>query len=234
MRRQAVVVLMQRPVRGHCFGTTQSPGFADKRALTWQNGNKIFQQPTQLGPTSGTCCPTTSPARSTVTSTTTGTATAARSGLLWNNWSSGQVAFAVACSPARRDDEQLHPRRDPFQYAVADAFTVCDGYHQAIIAPTSATGCTSGPGRRRAGPATQRLRGRLPGRTPGRPRSRPIELLQAAGIDWQGLHQRPSRRQRQLRYFLGDYGDNPLWFYQRYNSPNGGTSQLAVREAVTP
>ena len=25
----------------------------------------------------------------------------------------------------------------PFQYAVADAFTVCDGYHQAIMAPTS-------------------------------------------------------------------------------------------------
>jgi len=38
-------------------------------------------------------------------------------------------------------------------------------------------------------------------------------------------------------YFLGDYGDNPLWFYQQYNSTNsvqGGTSELAIRGAVTP
>jgi phospholipase C len=37
--------------------------------------------------------------------------------------------------------------------------------------------------------------------------------------------------------FLGDFGDNPLWFYQQYNSTNsrdGGTSELAVRGAVTP
>jgi phospholipase C len=38
-------------------------------------------------------------------------------------------------------------------------------------------------------------------------------------------------------YFLGDYGDNPLWFYQQYNSTNsrdGGTSELATRGAVVP
>jgi phospholipase C len=38
-------------------------------------------------------------------------------------------------------------------------------------------------------------------------------------------------------FFLGDYGDNPLWFYQQYNTTNsrqGGTSQLAARAAVTP
>ena len=39
----------------------------------------------------------------------------------------------------------------PFQYALADAFTICDGYHQAIMAPTSPnrmyfwTGTSSGP-----------------------------------------------------------------------------------------
>src|ERR1700749_1144414 len=38
-------------------------------------------------------------------------------------------------------------------------------------------------------------------------------------------------------YFLGDYGDNPLWFYQQFNTTNGrdgGTGELASRGAVTP
>ena len=38
-------------------------------------------------------------------------------------------------------------------------------------------------------------------------------------------------------YFLGDYGDNPLWFYQQFNTTNsdsGGTGPLATRGAVTP
>ena len=64
------------------------------------------------------------------------------------------------------------------------------------------------------------------------------ELLQAAGIDWQVYtNDQVGDSGSYPDYFLGDYGDNPLWFYQQYNSSNsraGGTSQLASRGAVTP
>ena len=36
------------------------------------------------------------------------------------------------------DDHGLfHPRRLPFYYALADAFTICDAYHCSIFGPTN-------------------------------------------------------------------------------------------------
>jgi phospholipase C len=127
----------------------------------------------------------------------------------------------------------------PFQYAVADAFTICDGYHQAIMAPTSPnrmyfwTGTSSGwisnpgdytvgfgPGAGTAGVTTY------------------PELLQKAGVSWQVYtNDQVGDSGSYPGYFLGDFGDNPLWFYQQYNTTNstqGGTGALASRGAVTP
>jgi phospholipase C len=64
------------------------------------------------------------------------------------------------------------------------------------------------------------------------------ELLQKAGVSWQVYtNHQVGDSGSYPDFFLGDYGDNPLWFYQQYNSSNsrnGGTSELAVRGAVTP
>jgi phospholipase C len=63
------------------------------------------------------------------------------------------------------------------------------------------------------------------------------EMLQAAGISWQVYTNDQSGDSGSYPdYFLGDYGDNPLWFYQQYNTTNsrkGGTGTLATRGAVT-
>jgi phospholipase C len=64
------------------------------------------------------------------------------------------------------------------------------------------------------------------------------ELLQKAGISWQVYtNDQVGDSGSYPGYFLGDYGDNPLWFYSQYNTTNsrdGGTGALAVRGAVTP
>ena len=80
-------------------------------------------------PTSDTCSPTTSPTRPTATSTTAGRATTQR----------GTAGCGTTAVPAKTQETMGYFTRDeiPFQYAMADAFTICDGYHQAIMAPTS-------------------------------------------------------------------------------------------------
>jgi hypothetical protein len=61
----------------------------------------------------------------------------------------------------------------PFQYALADAFTICDGYHQSIMGPTSPNGCTCGRARRAASSPTRTTTRWTSGLTPARARSRP-------------------------------------------------------------
>jgi hypothetical protein len=127
----------------------------------------------------------------------------------------------------------------PFQFALADAFTICDGYHQAIMAPTSPnrmylwTGTSSGfitnpddytvdfgPDAGTAEVTTY------------------PDQLQQAGISWQVYtNDQVGDSGSFPDFFLGDFGDNPLWFYQQFNttnSRNGGTGPLATRGAVTP
>jgi phospholipase C len=228
-----VVILMQENRSfDHYFGTLRGVrGFGDKQALTYQNGTSIFQQPDPARTDLGYLLPYN------LTDQTDGDLDhgwdgdhEARSGGLWNNW-----------VPAKTQETMGYFTRDeiPFQYAVADAFTICDGYHQAIMGPTSpnrmyfwtgtSSGWTSnpddytvdfGPDAKTAEVTTY------------------PELLQKAGIDWKVYtNDQVGDSGSYPDYFLGDYGDNPLWFYQQYNSTNsrnGGSSELAVRGAVTP
>jgi hypothetical protein len=63
------------------------------------------------------------------------------------------------------------------------------------------------------------------------------ELLQQGGVSWKVYTNNQAGDAGGADAFLGDFGDNPLWFYQQYNSTNsrdGGTSTLAVNGAVTP
>ena len=228
-----VVILMQENRSfDHYFGTLRGVrGFNDKQILTYANGHTIFQQPDPARTDLGYLLPYN------LTDQTDGDLDhswagdhEARNGGLWNNW--------VA---AKTEETMGYFTRDeiPFQYAVADAFTICDGYHQGIMGPTSpnrmyfwtgtSSGWTSNPDDYKVdfGPdaGTAEV-------------TTYPELLQKAGVSWQVYtNDQVGDSGDNPEYFLGDYGDNPLWFYQQYNttnSTNGGTGVLATRGAVTP
>jgi phospholipase C len=228
-----VVILMQENRSfDHYFGTLQGVrGFGDKQALAYPNGTNIFQQPDTARTDLGYLLPYN------LTDQIDGDLDhgwdgdhEARNGGLWNEW-----------VPAKTEETMGYFTRNeiPFQYAVADAFTICDGYHQAIMAPTSpnrmyfwtgtSSGWTSNPDDYTVdfGPdaGTAEV-------------TTYPELLQKAGVSWQVYtNDQVGDSGSYPDYFLGDYGDNPLWFYQQYNttnSRNGGTGALATRGAVTP
>jgi phospholipase C len=228
-----VVILMQENRSfDHYFGTLRGVrGFGDKQALSYPNGTNVFQQPDTSRTDVGYLLPYN------LTDQTDGDLDhgwdgdhEAWNGGLWNNW-----------VPAKTEETMGYFTRNeiPFQYAVADAFTICDGYHQAIMAPTSpnrmyfwtgtSEGWTSNPHDYEVnfGPDA--------GTT--EVKTYP-ELLQAAGISWQVYtNDQVGDSSSYPDYFLGDYGDNPLWFYQQHNTTNsrkGGTGELATRGAVTP
>jgi phospholipase C len=228
-----VVILMQENRSfDHYFGTLRGVrGFGDKQLLTYPNRNNIFAQPDPARTDLGYLLPynLTDQVDGDLDHSWEGDHEA-RNGGRWNNW-----------VPAKSEETMGYFTRDeiPFQYAVADAFTICDGYHQAIMAPTSpnrmyfwtgtSAGWTSNPNDYEVdfGPDA------------GTPKVTTYpELLEAAGIDWQVYaNNQVGDSGSYPDYFLGDYGDNPLWFYQQYNSTNsrsGGTSRLARRGAVTP
>src|SRR5580693_7276820 len=126
-----VVILMQENRSfDHYFGTLRGVrGFGDKQALRYQNGTGIFQQPDKTRTDLGYRLPYH------LTDQTDGDLDhggvgdhEAWNGGQWNNW-----------VPAKTEETMGYFTRNeiPFQYAVADAFTICDGYHQAIMAPTS-------------------------------------------------------------------------------------------------
>jgi phospholipase C len=228
-----VVILMQENRSfDHYFGTLRGVrGFGDRQALSYQNGTTVFQQPDKTRTDLGYLLPynLTDQIDGDLDHSWAGDHEA-RNGGLWNNW-----------VPAKTEETMGYFTRDeiPFQYALADAFTICDGYHQAIMAPTSpnrmyfwtgtSSGWTSNPDDYTVdfGPdaGTAEV-------------TTYPELLQKAGVSWQVYtNDQVGDSGSYPDYFLGDYGDNPLWFYQQYNTTNstqGGTGVLAARGAVTP
>ncbi|HEY2506920.1 MAG TPA: alkaline phosphatase family protein, partial [Streptosporangiaceae bacterium] len=113
------------------------------------------------------------------------------------------------------------------------AFTICDSYHQAILAPTS-------PNRMYFWSGTS-------GGFISNPPDYTVEftdittypeLLQAAGLSWQVFTNHEVGDGGGLTAWVGDFGDNPLWFYQAYQTSMNATTpawqQLAQRGAVVP
>ncbi|HEX3493716.1 MAG TPA: phospholipase C, phosphocholine-specific [Streptosporangiaceae bacterium] len=228
-----VVILMQENRSfDHYFGKLRGVrGFGDKQILVYPNGHSIFQQPDPARTDLGYLLPynLTDQTDGDLDHSWTGDH-AARNGGAWNNW-----------VPAKSEETMGYFTRNeiPFQYAVADAFTICDGYHQGIMAPTSpnrmyfwsgtSSGWITNPNDYQVdfGPDA------------GTPLVTPYaQQLQAAGVDWQVYTNNQVGDSGSFPdYFLGDFGDNPLWFYQQFNTTNstqGGTGQLATRGAVTP
>src|ERR1700760_1990697 len=228
-----VVILMQENRSfDHYFGTLRGVrGYGDKQILTYANGRTVFQQPDAARTDLGHLLPfkLTDQIDGDLDHSWDGDH-AARNGGLWNNF-----------VPAKTEETMGYFTRDeiPFQYAVADAFTVCDGYHQGIMAPTSPnrmyfwTGTSSGY---ITNPDDYTVDF---GSDAGTPEVTTYpDQLQKAGVSWQVYTNDQVGDSGDFPdFFLGDYGDNPLWFYQQFNttnSRNGGTGPLAARGAVTP
>ncbi|MBL7490235.1 MULTISPECIES: phosphocholine-specific phospholipase C [unclassified Frankia] len=227
-----VVILMQENRSfDHYYGSLQGVrGFGDKQAFRFQSGNTIFQQPDTGRSDGGYLLPwrmnsATMNAMNAgdLDHSWTGDHSARNSGL-WNKWVSAKGEQSMG----------YLTRADlPFNYALADAFTICDGYHQAIMGPTSPnrmyfwTGTSSGA---TTNPADYTVKFTNVKTYP--------EQLTAAGISWQVYTNHEVGDGSGADGWVGDYGDNPLWFYKQYQtSMKANTTagqQLAIRGAVQP
>jgi phospholipase C len=227
-----VVILMQENRSfDHYYGTLQGVrGFSDKQILKYQNGTRIFDQPDKSRTDLGYLLPfhmdsTKVDAQNAgdLDHSWAGDHSARNSGL-WNNWVSAKTEQTMG----------YFTRNDlPFNYALADAFTICDGYHQSILGPTS-------PNRMYLWTGTSH------GWTTNPPDytveftnvTTYPELLLKAGISWQVYTNHEVGDGSGNDGWVGDYGDNPLWFYQQYQTSEKATTtagqRLAVQGAVQP
>jgi phospholipase C len=193
-----VVIFMQENRSfDHYFGTLKGVrGFGDRSRLRFPNNSDVLSQ-TSSGPSGGS---TVLPWHLNTATTDaqrvrdldhgwSGTHTAWNNGL-YNNWVPAKSAYAMG----------YYQRADiPFQYALAEAFTICDQYFCSVQGPTNPnrlyqwTG-TIDPGGKNGGPVTDNSE-------KGYSWTTYAERLQAAGISWRVYQQQDN------------YDDNPLaWF----------------------
>src|SRR5512142_2861621 len=133
---------------------------------------------------------------------------AAWNGGLMNNWlPAHRLADGNTDGPMTMGH---YTRADiPFHYALADAFTVCDGYHCSVMGPTNPnrlylmTGTVDAAGGH-GGPVIDNSE------TPPYTWTTYPERLQAAGVSWRVYQE------------TDNYDDNALaWFAQYQNAPAG-------------
>jgi phospholipase C len=231
--RHVVILMQENRSFDHYFGSLKGVrGFADKQALRYPDGTTIFQQPdparTDLGyllPFRMDSAKVNAQNARDLDHSWVGDHSSRNSGL-WNNY-----------VPAKTEQTMGYFTRSdlPFQYALADAFTICDGYHQAILAPTSPnrmyfwTGTSSG--------FITNPDDYVSDFTAGAVTTYP-ELLQKAGLTWQVYTNHEVGDGGGNDAWVGDFGDNPLWFYQQYEDSENATTaagqELAKRGAVQP
>jgi phospholipase C len=136
-----VVILMQENRSfDHYLGTLQGVrGFNDPRAVMLSTGNSVWHQPTGSGTDYVLPFHPTTPVTGTTTAPDMGTTFIEDLDHGWQGthlaWNNGQWDQWV---PNKTDTTMAYlTRKDiPFHYALADAFTICDGYHCSLMGPT--------------------------------------------------------------------------------------------------
>ncbi|SOD71729.1 phospholipase C [Jatrophihabitans sp. GAS493] len=229
-----VVILMQENRSfDHYYGSLGGVrGFADRQALTYPRGGDVFAQPdlARLGTS------TLSPFHMDTTRFNAQEASdldhswlgthAAWNGGAWDGWVGAKGEETMG----------YFTRADiPWQYALADAFTICDQYFCSIQGPTTPnrlylwTG-TIDPQGQAGGPAISNPDDYLPVYNW---KTYP-ERLQQAGVSWQ-VYANDEVGDGDDGW-LGDYGDNPLWLFQAYHdalaSSDPKVRQLADRASL--
>ena len=136
-----VVLLMQENRSfDHYFGTMAGVrGFNDPDALKVEGGKSVFHQPDALNP-SGYLLPfhldtrTTSAQKIPSTNHSWPVQHSAWNGGKMDNWLPAHRAVDEENAPYVMG---YHTREDiPFQFALAEAFTICDAYHCSVLGPT--------------------------------------------------------------------------------------------------
>jgi phospholipase C len=136
-----VVLLMQENRSfDHYFGTLSGVrGFSDPDALVLPNGKSIFHQPDPLSP-GGHMLPFHLDTKSTNAQAMPSTSHAwSVQHRAWNGGKMDQWLPAHRAADAENGPYTMgyFTREDiPFHYALADAFTICDGYYCSVMGPT--------------------------------------------------------------------------------------------------
>jgi phospholipase C len=222
-----VVMLMQENRSfDHYFGTMAGVrGFDDPQALKLSNGQSVFYQPDDLNP-SGHFLPFHLDTRSTSAQKIPSTNHA------WavqhEAWNGGKMDRWL---PVHRKADGVHgpycmgyyTRDDiPFQFALAEAFTLCDAYHCSVMGPTWPnrmywmTG-TLDPEGRHGGPI---LNNKAP--TEGYTWTTYAERLEKAGISWKVYQQEDN------------YGCNLLETFKSFREASPGSPLYTKGMARNP
>ncbi len=136
-----VVLLMQENRSfDHYFGTLAGVrGFDDANAMMLSHGKSVFYQPDPVNP-KGHLLPfhldtkTTSAQKIPSTNHSWGCQHASWNGGKMDNWLPAHRKVEAGKAPYVMG---YHTRADiPFQFALAEAFTICDGYHCSVMGPT--------------------------------------------------------------------------------------------------
>ncbi|MGW0959991.1 phosphocholine-specific phospholipase C [Streptomyces gelaticus] len=211
--RHVVILMQENRSFDHYFGTLNGVrGFDDRQALTFPNGDSVFRQPALARPDGGFLLPYR------MDSTKFDAQNAAG---LPHDWESGHEAINNGAmnrwTSAKGEQSMGYLTREdiPYQYALADAFTLCDAYFCSLAGPTSPnrlylwTG-TVGPGRDgTTGPWIDNTP--LP-ESPVCDWTTYAERLSAAGITWRVYHT-PGLDERH-----GNYEDNALEYFGQFHN----------------
>ncbi|MGI8507542.1 MAG: alkaline phosphatase family protein [Solirubrobacteraceae bacterium] len=190
------------------FGTLSGVrGFGDRHAVRLPSGRSVFYQPDPLNP-DGYELPFHLDSRRSSAQCVDDLSHA------WDvqhaAWAHGVMDGWIAAHRAADGDTAgpltmgYYERRDiPFYYALADAFTICDGYHCSVLGPTNPNrlylwSATIDPSGRHGGPVIDNSQ------TPPYRWVTYPERLQRAGISWRVYQQRDN------------FDDNALAWFQRY------------------
>jgi phospholipase C len=229
--KHVVVQMQENRSFDHYFGTLGGVrGFGDPNVLTQANGKSLFFQPDSQNPdgyllpwhldtlqTSGQAIPSTSHAWTVqhqaldiTVGATPGAPTTARN----DQWLAAHLtADGDAHGPYTMS---YYERQDiPFHFALAENFTLCDGYHCSLLGPTwpnrmyLMTGMIDPTGSG-GGPIISNV---VPSPTTGQPYTWTTypELLTNAGISWRVYQEED------------DFGCNPLKWFDAFQTATPGS-----------
>jgi len=219
--RHIVILMQENRSFDHYFGTMKGVrGFGDPRPATLPNGKSVWHQPNN----GGELLPFHPDAPNLGLQFLDGTP---------HNWSTTHLAWNGGrydqWIAAKGTNTMAYLTRQdiPFHYALADAFTVCDAYHCALLGPTDPnryhmwTGWVGNDGSG-GGPVVDNAEA-------GYGWSTYPERLTAAGISWKvyqdigtgltadgfwGWTSNP---------YIGNYGDNSLLYFHQYQNAQPGS-----------
>jgi phospholipase C len=229
-----VIVMQENRSFDHYYGSMKGVlGFDDSAALTYPDGTDIYQQPISDAPGAPAIRPYRMDTRFFNTQQADdldhsweGTHQARNDGA-WNRWIPAKTTETMG----------FFTREDiPWQYALADYYTICDQYFCSISGPTMPNRLfqwsgTVDPAGKNGGPATANP----PDYVPVYSWTTYPERLHAAGISWKTYANDEVGDGDGDDGWVGDYGDNPLWLFHQYHdsyAASGQKQDMAVRGAL--